>query len=141
MALEDYLNTEEQPTEKKIKNKFDSMTYKELNDLLKKENPKIHLGHAMEQCRMWNVDAHDKKHYYNAMMKAGLDSRCQKKDRSVFKFSNIDKKTKLSGSDAMAALILKMPERFKKKMKIKQQTEEFKREKPEIVDDGFKGEL
>jgi len=118
----------------------DEMSYKKIHQLLKRKNPKIHIGHAMEKCKMDGVDAKNKKWYFNAMQKAGERSDCQIQNHSLkMREVNESKKEKMKHPEALNAFFSKMPDNFKKRFQSsseKKDTEE-KQIESKLVNDGF----
>ena len=125
--------------EKSSRKNIERMEISEIHKELKKRNPKIHIGCAIEYLRIMNYIPTSKKHYFNLMLKAGEKTECQIKDRSMkFQNSDVDKRQKLEAGTALDALLAKVPDNFKNKIKyFKPETGEKKvRVKPKPVNDG-----
>jgi uncharacterized protein YqgQ len=60
-----------------VKVDLKNMAFYDIEQLVKRKNPKIHLGHAIEQIRLMNVKINDSYHYYNLLMKVSEREDCQ----------------------------------------------------------------
>jgi len=74
-----------------IKLDIKDMNNHEIEQLVIKQNPRIHLGYAIESIRMMNCKIKDGCHYYNLLRKVGEDPKNQVEVKKIISEKEVER--------------------------------------------------